>query len=106
MREVIYSQSKNNWTVRLPEFSAEEGLLDAMLHRYEDALESARANGEQHLLLMEEFASCFAKMDHTEEATKIFKFIQDVSHEISNGAALFMPRVVCVGRKAECRSQE
>ncbi len=100
LREMVYSQGRNDWTLRLPDFFAEEGLLDTMAYRFQDTPEMARANGEQHLLTMEEFASSLAQTNHKEEATKIFKLIQDVGQEVLNGAALSMPRVVTVGRKA------
>lgn len=100
LREMVYSRGRHDWTLQLPEVFAEEGLLDIMFYHFQDLPQLARANGEQHLLTMEEFASSLAKTDHREEATKIFKLIQDAGHEVSNGAALSMPRVVCVGRKA------
>lgn len=100
LREMVYSRGRNDWTLRLPEDFAEEGLVDITTHHFQDAPDMARANGEQHLLTMEEFASSLATTDHKGEATEISKLIQDVAHEVSNGAALSMPRVVCVGRKA------
>lgn len=100
LREMVYSQGRNDWTLRLPEFFAEEGLLEAMIYHFQVLPEFARANSEQHLLTMEEFASSLAEMDHREEATKIMNLIQDAGHEVVNGSALSMPRVVCVGRKA------
>lgn len=41
-----------------------------------------------------------AKIDHKEQATKIVKLVQDAGHEVLNGAALSMPSVICVGKKA------
>ena len=99
MRETAYSGGRNDWTLRLPEFFGEEGLLETKLYHFQDSLIFARANGEQHLLTMEEFASSLAKTDRTEEAREVFKLIQDASKEILTGATLSMPRVVCVGRK-------
>ena len=100
LREMVYSRGRNDWTLRLPEVFAEEGLVDIAIHRFEDPPDMARANGEQHLLTMEEFASSLATTDRKGEAAEIFKLIQDVAREVSNGAALSMPKVVCVGRKA------
>ena len=96
---MLCSWGKNDWTLRLPESFAEEGLLDTMVYHFEDFPPFARAHGEQQLLKMEELASSLAEKDNREEATKILKLIQDMSHEGLNGAALFMPRIVCVGRK-------
>ena len=100
LREVVYSRGRNDWTLRLPEDFAEEGLLNTTIHHFQDPPDMARANSEQHLLTMEEFASSLATTDHKGEATEILKLIQDGAHEVSSGAALSMPKVVCVGRKA------
>ena len=99
LRKIVYSNGRNDWTVRLPSFFAEEGLLDTMVYHFQDSPEFIRANGEQRLLTMDEFASNLAETGQTEEATTIFNLVQEASHEISNGAALSMPKVVCVGRK-------
>ena len=96
----MYSRDSNDWTLQLPELFAEESLLNAMLYHFWDLPQLARANGEQHLSAMEEFASSLAKTDHREEATKIFKPVQDAGCEVLNVATLSMPRMVCVGRKA------
>lgn len=100
LRTMVYSQGRNDWTLRLPELFAEEGLLGTKIYHFRDPPELVKANGEQHLLTMEEFASGLARTDRKDEATKIFKLLQDVSNEVLEGAALSMPRVVCVGRKA------
>ena len=57
------------------------------------------ANGELRLLMMNEFASNLAATGQSVEATTISNLVQDVSHEVANGAASSMPKVVCVGRK-------
>lgn len=106
LREMVYSRGRNDWTLQLPDFFAEQGLLDTMIYHFQDPPELARANGEQHLLTMEEFGSSLAETDHREEATKIFSLIQDVGQEVLNGAALSMPRVVCVGRKASGETRQ
>lgn len=100
LRELVYSRGRNDWTLQLPKSFADEGLLDTMIYHFQDLPEFARANGEQHLLTMEEFASSLARMDNRDEATKILELVRDVGDEVLNGAALSMPRVVCVGMKA------
>lgn len=101
LREMVYSRGRNDWTLRLPEYFGEEGMRDTMIYHFQDSPEMARANGEQRLLTMEEFASSLARMNHEEEAAKIFRLIKDVDVEIMSGATLSMPKVVCVGRKAK-----
>ena len=99
MRETLCSRGQHNWTLRLPEFFAEVGLLDTMVYHLEDFPSFARAYGEQHLLKMKDSASSLAETDHREEATEFFILTQNASHQVLNGAALSMPRIVCVGRK-------
>ncbi len=100
LRERIYSEGRNDWTLRLPDLFAEEGLLDNKLYHFQDPPDLFRANSEQHLLTMEEFASSLKSTDRREVAAELFRLIRDAGNEISGGAALSMPRVVCVGRKA------
>lgn len=100
LREMVYSRGRNDWPLQLDVILNEEGLEDAKLYHFEDTLALARANGEQHLLTMEEFASRLVRADNKEEASKIYQLIQAVWKEYLEGAALSMPRVVCVARKA------
>ena len=99
LRKMVYSRGRNDWTLQLPEIFVKEGLLDVKMYNFQDLQEFVRANGEQHLLTKEEFASSLAEGNHGEEANKLLQLIRDVNHEVLNGAALSMPRVVCVGRK-------
>ena len=99
LREIVYSQGRHDWTVRLVDIFRGEGLHDAVLYHFEDRKELFRANSEQHLLTMEEFASRLVSVSKKDEASKIYKLVQDVYEECLNGAALSMPRVVCVARK-------
>lgn len=100
LRDMVYSRGRNDWTLQLDVILADEGFQDTRLYHFEDRLELARANGEQHLLTMEEFASRLARVDKKEEASKINRLIQSVYKEYLEGAVLSMPRVVCVARKA------
>ena len=99
LQKLVGSSGRNDWTVRLPDFFAEQGLLDIVINHFQDSPDFSRANSEVRLLMMDEFASKLAETGQTVEATTISSSLQDVSHEIANGAALSMPKVVCVGRK-------
>ncbi len=99
LRKTIYSQGRQDWTVQLAEIAGDEGLLDAKLYRYGDRIELARFNSEQYLLVMDEFATRLATINK-EEASKLYRILQDAYKESSQGAALSMPKVVCVARKA------
>ena len=100
IRERVYSDGRNDWTLRLPDLFMEEGLLDNKIYHFQDVPDLFKANGEQHLLTMEEFASSLARKDRKEAAADLFRLVQNAGDEMSSGAALSMPRVVCVGRKA------
>ena len=99
LQKMVRSSGRNDWTVRLPGFFAEQGLLDTMIYHFQDLPELFRANSELRLLTMDEFASKLADRGQSVEATTVSNLVQDVSHEIANGAASSMPKVVCVGRK-------
>lgn len=100
-RKLAYSRGRHDWTLQLADIMQEEGLEDAKLYNFEDRIELAKANGEQHLLTMEEFASRLAEVGKIDEAAKLYQLIRDVYKESLQGAALSMPRVVSVARKAQ-----
>ena len=101
LRAMVYSQGRHDWTLELHRFFGEAGLLDSRISHYQDRPDLARANGEQHLLTMEEFALALMENKRAEEASKTLQLIKDVYEEVLTGAALSMPRVVCVGRRPE-----
>ena len=99
LRETIYSQGRNDWTLHLADICTEEGLKNAQLSHFGDSLVFSKANSEQHLLTMEEFASRLIEIEKEEEAGRIHQLIREVHRESLQGAALSMPRVVCVASK-------
>ena len=99
LRELVYSQGRNDWTLQLAEIVKESFFEDARLYHFSDELELTKANGEQHLLTMEEFATRLRKIGKKVEAAELEQLIDRVYEEFLRGAALSMPRVVCVARK-------
>ena len=99
LRKLAYSQGRNDWTLQLADIMNKEGLHSAMLYHFEDRIELAKANSEQHLLTYEEFASRLTKIDKTHEASKLYQLISQGYKESLEGAVLSMPRVVCVASK-------
>ena len=99
LRKKVFSRGENDWTVRLSGLFAEQGLLDTMTYLFEDSPEFTRANSELRLSTMDIWASNHAKAGRTVEATTLSNLVQNASHEIADGAALSVPKVVCVGRK-------
>lgn len=99
LRDWSWADGRHDWTVRLPEFCAEEGFPDAQADFVGDPPELARVFNEQHLLTAEEFAEGLAKLGKPEVASKYFRIVEEAYEESISGAALCVPRVVCVARK-------
>jgi hypothetical protein len=99
LREWSWAQGRHDWTVRLAEFCAEEGFIDAKIDYFGDGNELARAFNDQHLLTTEEFAEGLAKLGKSEVASKYFRLVEEAYNESVSGAALCVPRVVCTARK-------
>ena len=100
LREMSYANGRNDWILQLPRSASEEGFQDAILYHFGDSIELARAFNEQHLLTMEEFALGLTKIGKKKEALRFYKVIGDAYQESLKGAALCIPRVVCVAHKA------
>ena len=65
LEEVVkttYSRGRQDWTLQLAELSSDEELQEAKLYYFGDRIELARANCEQHLLVMDEFAARLANV--------------------------------------------
>lgn len=90
---------RHDWTVELPKFLAEEGFADAGIEFVGEGTELARPFNEQHLLTAEEFAEGLVKLGREEAAGKYFRLVEEAYEEEVKGAALCVPRVVCVARK-------
>lgn len=99
LRTFVYSKGKNDWVLNLPQMLENHGFTDAQRFHFEDRPELSKANSDQHLLTMEEFALRLAKENKQEEARKVRHLISAVSREAGTGTALSMPRIVCVARK-------
>lgn len=99
LREWSWAEGRHDWTVRLADFLTEEGFVDVKTDFVKEGEELARAFGEQHLLTAEEFAEGLVKVGQREAAGKYFRLVGEAEEESVRGAALCVPRVVCVARK-------
>ncbi|KAK4113327.1 hypothetical protein N656DRAFT_778088 [Canariomyces notabilis] len=99
LRDWSWADGRHDWTVKLDQFIAEEGFQDVKAEFIGDPPELARAFNEQHLLTAEEFAEGLVKLGKKEVASKYFSLVEEAYNESAAGAALSVPRVVCVARK-------
>ena len=99
LREMSWSNGRHDWLLQLPEYMADEGMKGASIHLFGDDSHLVRAFNEQHLLMMDEFASGLVKVGKTEGAKVFYNIINSSYQESLHGAALCIPRMVCVGRK-------
>ncbi|GFF41294.1 hypothetical protein IFM61606_05090 [Aspergillus udagawae] len=95
------SNGRNDWVLDLPYhlMSRHGGFEDAHLCNYTDRVELRKANGDQYILVMEEFSArlkCAGKMD---DALNIDLMIRGLAEESRLGVGLSMPKAVCVARK-------
>lgn len=94
------ADGRHDWTVELPRFFSEEGFDEVKADFVGDPPELARAFNEQHLLTAEEFAEGLVQLGKPEVANKYFRNVEDAYQEAVAGAALSVPRVVCIGRNS------
>ncbi|KAK4194564.1 hypothetical protein QBC40DRAFT_290552 [Triangularia verruculosa] len=99
LRAWSWADGRLDWSVKLPEFMEQEGFVDVKGDLFGDPPELARAFTEQHLLTAEEFAEGLIKLGKREAGEKYFDMVQKAHQEAIEGAALCVPRIVCVGRK-------
>ncbi|KAH2746980.1 hypothetical protein KXW10_009430, partial [Aspergillus fumigatus] len=89
----VRSNGRHDWVLSLPGILERNGFADARLDHFRDRTKLAMANGDQHLMTMEEFAGSLQQEGMLEEAQNIHQLIADCCQEASPGVALSMPRV-------------
>ncbi|KAL8715402.1 MAG: hypothetical protein Q9220_000735 [cf. Caloplaca sp. 1 TL-2023] len=99
LRSMCWAGGRHDWILDLDARAREVGFDEICLERCGDPDVLVRAFNEQHLLTMEEFAVQLLKVGKKDEANVFYKVIADAYRESLAGAALCIPRVVCVGRK-------
>jgi len=99
LRKKSYADGRFDWTLKLPEFPAEEGFEDAKMDYFGDPDELIRAFNEQHLMTMELFAMKLVRTEMKEAGEEILRLVREGYPESTKGAALCIPRIVCVARK-------
>ncbi|KAI1809058.1 hypothetical protein GGS20DRAFT_399389 [Poronia punctata] len=93
------SQNPYLWTVRLAEFLADVGFTETKTELISDPPGYERAFNELHLLTAEELADSIAKLGDPKVAAKYYDMIEKANEESAEGAVVYLPRLVCTGRK-------
>ncbi|KXG52192.1 uncharacterized protein PGRI_084760 [Penicillium griseofulvum] len=96
--QFVYSNGRHDWVLNLPTLLEQNGFESPQLDHFRDRMELATANGEQHLLTMEEFAQSLEK-ESVVDAENIRALVKELAVEATHGVALSMPRVVVAARK-------
>ena len=94
-----YSEGKYNWTLNIPTVMAEEGFKDTEMFSFGDDPGLIKAYNEHHMLVLHELAVGLTKIGKHEAGSTLQNVIGEAHQESKNGAALCIPRVVCIGRK-------
>ena len=103
-QDFVYSQGKNNWTVQLADVAKDIGFEDALSYHFGGSIEFAKAEMENILQTVDEFASRLMSLGREETALKVRKILAGAYQESLEGAVLSIPRVVCVARKRSSTS--
>ncbi|KAL9111988.1 MAG: hypothetical protein Q9227_003608 [Pyrenula ochraceoflavens] len=101
LREMTYANGRHDWTLDIAKYLECEGFDTVRREFYGNKTEMLRAFGEQHLLTQEEFASRLMRDGANDKALEYYNLVGDGYKETLNGAALCVPRLVCIGRKPE-----
>ncbi|KAF2256816.1 S-adenosyl-L-methionine-dependent methyltransferase [Trematosphaeria pertusa] len=99
LRTMCYAEGRHDWVLQLRDMLSSAGFEAAALEKYGDNPTLARAYNDLHLHTMEEIATRLLQMRKEDEAAHVFGLIREGYGEAVNGAALCLPRIVCVARK-------
>ena len=101
MHKIMDGRGQMDWTLRLPTTMNENGFEKGAIYQYFDSSGFAKANTDMLLIMLEEFGKGLAKTKGPEEDVKMQYLIQRIYKESQHGAAICVPKLVCVGRKKE-----
>ena len=99
MHKIMDGHCRFEWTLEFPTSLSENGFEDAKIYHYEDSMDLAKGHNDMLLVMLEEFAAGIAKNKGEEEAERIQQLIQRIYNSSLEGAAMYVPKIVCVGRK-------
>jgi SAM-dependent methyltransferase len=97
--EMSYAQGRYNWTLDIPVRLSAERFESVVLTKYGDEARLSRAFHDQHLFTMEEIAGGMRRAGKAHVAARLEQLIEEAHAECVSGAALCIPRVVCVAQR-------
>ncbi|GIJ83008.1 hypothetical protein Asppvi_001525 [Aspergillus pseudoviridinutans] len=105
LRQFAYSDGRNNWTLDIQRHLRNEGFIRTGLFQYRDPPERAKANNEEYIMCLEEFANRLDQEGERQDAQEVYDLIGKINEESQRGAALIMDRLVSIGQRATPQSQ-
>jgi SAM-dependent methyltransferase len=97
--EMSYAQGQYNWTLDIPTILLAAEFGNVGMTKYGDEAQLTRAFHDQHLLTMEEIATGMRRARKVEVAERLEILIEEAHDECLRGAALCIPRIVCVAQR-------
>ena len=76
------------------------GFVDVSLQRYDDDSSLYRAFNDAHLMTVDEIAGGLIGSGKDAEAAVLNRVVGEAYEESIRGAAICIPRLVCLGKKA------
>lgn len=101
MHKIMDGHGRLEWILQLPTSMSENGFEDTAIHQYLDGMDLAKAHSDMLLIMLEEFGAGIAKSKGEGEGTKMQQLIERIHQESQKGAAMYVPKLVCVGRKRQ-----
>ena len=99
MHKIMDGTGRLEWTLNLHTSMDENGFEDSKIYPYQDNIYLAKAHSDMLLVMLEEVAMGLAKSKGAEEGERIMQLIPDIYRESQEGAAMSVPKIVCVGKK-------
>jgi len=99
LHKFLHGSGKFDWTLQLDQLMTSNGFEDAVIHQYEDGLEHATAMNDLLMATMGEVSAGLVRSGRAEKGKWLRELIPRVHRESLEGAAISVPKLVCVGRK-------
>jgi hypothetical protein len=101
MARLVDARGKYKWAIteRLNQALEANRFEQAKAYHYHDRMPLARAQNDTLMMMLEELTVGRARLQGKEVRDKIVQLVQKIHAEAQNGAAMPMPKQVCVARR-------